>query len=206
MYLRKAGKLKGFSRSRITTFEYEEREYDRYRFACEIAIQHFEQDDLTLDSVLCDPNLASKFDEFVLTMIPDKPSSLKIRWFALRIRKSATPDFRKSAAQTERIPMPKPRQNPFELTLSELPAQPGLYWLSGNKKNLYVGETDNLRERVKTQFGHRKFDFWKVPPDHLEISIRAIDAPATTLLQRYQSRWISEWQPIGNYSKLAAAE
>lgn len=159
MYLRKAGKLKGFSRSRITTFEYEEREYDRYRFACEIAIQHFEQDDLTLDSVLCDPNLASKFDEFVLTMIPDKPSSLKIRWFALRIRKSATPDFRKSAAQTERIPMPKPRQNPFELTLSELPAQPGLYWLSGNKKNLYVGETDNLRERVKTQFGHRKFDF-----------------------------------------------
>ncbi len=149
MNLRKMGRFKGLPPSKSTVFEYEEREYDRYRFACEIAIQRFEQEDkLTLDHVLCDPRLATAFDRLVLAMLPDEPTSLKIRWFALRLRKSANYISKRSASLAKCVPMPRDTCNPFSVKFSEVPAQPGLYWLSGDQKHLYVGETDNLPRKV----------------------------------------------------------
>jgi DNA modification methylase len=207
MNLRKMGQFKGLPPSKPTTFEYEEREYDRYRFACEIAIQRFEQEEeVSLDSVLCDPDLANAFDRLVLAMLPDEPSSLKIRWFALRLRKAANYISKKSASLAKPVPMPRENNNPFDLDFADVPNQPGLYWLSGNQKHLYVGETENLRERFTVQFGHKKFDFWDIPPEKLKLSFRPVTPRASESLQSHQSCWISTWRPIGNYEKLAARQ
>ena len=207
MNLRKAGYLKGLPKSSPTTFEFEERAYDRYRFACEIAIQRFEQDGVTtLDHILCDPDLASSFDQYVLAMLPDQPSSLvslKIRWFALRIRKAANYISKSSASLKTKISMAREKENPFDLDRSKVPAEPGLYWLSGGPTHLYVGETENLRERLEVQFGHRNFNFWNTPHDQLRIAFRTVAPPAVAALPKHQSHWISKWQPIGNYGKLA---
>ncbi len=203
MNLRKAGHLKGMSHAKPTVFKFEANEFDRYRFACEIGIQHFEQDGkTTLDRVLCDPQLARGFDRYVLAMLPDQPDPLKIRWFALRIRKSANYISKASINLVERLPMARGAENPYSLTRSQIPAEPGLYWLSSNSTHLYVGETDNLRNRFEVQFGHRKFDFWGTPLDKLRLAFRAVAAPELSALPKHQSRWISEWRPIGNYQKL----
>ncbi len=206
MNLRKAGFFKGLHASSRTTFPLEKKQYDRYKFACEIAIQRFEHDHETiLDHILCDPRLARAFDRYVLSMLPDEPSSLMIRWFALRLRKRAKGISTASASLHQVVPKPHHDQDPFDLDL-KAPDQPGLYWLSGGGKRLYVGETENLRQRMEVQFGHsrREFNFWDTPPAKLRLAFQPIRASAPELA-KHQSRWITKWQPIGNYKKLAAA-
>jgi DNA modification methylase len=207
MNLRKAGHFKGMPASKQTSFEFGDREFDRYRFACEIAIQWFEGGGAaTLDHILCDPDLARGFDEYVLAMLPDKPNSLKIRWFALRIRKGANYISRSSATLRRKIAKTRESENPFALKPSRIPAEPGLYWLFGAKKHLYVGETKNLRERLEVQFGTSKFNFWDTARDQLQLAFRVVKPIEATNLPKHQSRWISEWRPIGNYEKLAARQ
>lgn len=206
MYLRKAGQLKGSDRSLRTTFPKEERAYNRYKFACEIAIQRFEEErKMSLDSVLCDPGVAREFDQLVLEMLTDEPSSFMIRWFALRIRKNADRISQLAAKIKQLIPMRRSAGNPFDLNFEEVAAEPGLYWLSGeDDRHLYIGETDNLRERFEVQFGQKKFDFWKTPLRALSLRFTLADGLASELPAQ-QSRWISKWRPVGNYAKLASA-
>src|SRR5262249_9899871 len=87
MLLRKAGKLKGLSKARRTTFP--EKELDRYFFASEIAMrQLIDEAKLSLDAILCDPALAERFDEIARSYAPGF-TSLQYRWAALTIRKRA---------------------------------------------------------------------------------------------------------------------
>jgi len=203
MNLRKKGYISGLPASRPTEIEMEERAFDRYRFACEIAIQRFEQDGLTtLDHILCDPKLARGFDQYVLAMLPEKPSSFHIRWFALRIRKGANYISKNSANVDAKIRIAQEFANPFDMDITKVPAQPGLYWLSSDKQHLYVGETENLNERFKVQFGHHEFDFWGASPEKLQLGFTAVLKPAPSLPMQ-QSRWIFDWKPIGNYERLA---
>ena len=207
MNLRKAGYFRGLTAPSPIKPTWERKEFYRYKFACEIAIQRFEHDNhVTLDHVLCDPALANEFDQYVLSMLPDdaRPTSFKIRWFALRIRKDADRISHAAASLTKLIHIPKDFTSPFALDYAKVSPSPGLYWLRDHNRRLYVGETNNLRERLETQFGHRKFDFWGAPHDELLLTFKPVDVPVPTL-PRHQSRWISKWQPIGNFGKLAAS-
>ena len=208
MNLRKRGRFNGLPPGRATEFEFEAKQFDRYRFACEIAVQHFEEEGkVSLDHVLCDPKMARGFDQYVLAMLPDKPAALTIRWFALRIRKTANYISRSSSALDGRIRMARRAEHPFAMNLSAVPAEPGLYWLTGGKRRLYVGETENLRERFAVQFEKSvSFGFWETPRSQLELTFRAVAPGAAPLLPKHQSWWISEWRPIGNYSRLAARQ
>ena len=159
LHLRKAGRLKRLSSPARTVFPSEEQSFDRYKFACEIALERFERENrAVLDDVLCNPELARGFDDYVLSMLPDARSALQIRWFALCIRKSAVNIRKASARVTDVVKLKRYAENPFELKLGSVPSKPGIYWLASDK-HLYIGETLNLRERLEIQFGHRKFDF-----------------------------------------------
>ena len=159
-----------------------------------------------LDHVLCDPSMARAFDQYVLTMLPDRPSSLMIRWFALRIRKRFGENAKASASLDTVIEMARSRKDPFGLVLSKVPPEPGIYWLTGDKKNLYVGETKNLRERLEMQFdGSCGFEFWNIPRNQLQISFKS-DTNPVARLPIQQSRWISDWNPIGNFEPQAARQ
>jgi len=205
MNLRKAGYLRGLPRSKQTTFPLEKSEFDKYNFACEIGMQKFEREGVPFDRVLCDPALAMQFDRFVQTMIPVELSSLKIRWFALRLRKGAD-YYRKRALQflgaANEVKLPRGYSNPFDQRWSDLPSAPGLYWLLSEGRHLYVGETTNLRERLEIQFSPNRFGFWGVDKAKLKLGYRNVSN--TMILKPSQSIWIGQWKPEGNYSALAS--
>lgn len=195
MNLRKAGYFKGLPRSLRTTFPLEGKKFYRYKFACEIAMQSFEnKHNAILDHILCDPKMAREFDQYVLTMLPDKPSSLMIRWYALRIRKASTRISLASAKLEKFIEIDSYTQSPFDVNCSKVEDTPGLYWLKDDKRSLYIGETDNLRERFEVQFGHRNFGFWGSRANSLRLSYSAINEPVNEL-PKHQSRWIHKAQP-----------
>jgi site-specific DNA-methyltransferase (adenine-specific) len=202
MNLRKAGHLAGLPRSRKTTLSPED--LDGYRFACEIAIQELHQRGLALDKVLCEPNSAAELDRLVRSIAAKDLSSLRIRWIALRIRKRAR-EIAKSAVCTldQRLSLPRKAEVASSLNLQAVPPAPGLYWLQSAdaETKLYVGETRNLRQRFHLQFETSSFGFWGTERHNLEVRFRPSDEKQ---LRDYQSLWIAQWKPIGNYCKLAA--
>jgi len=205
MNLRKAGYFTGLPRSKVTTFPLEKAEFEKYKFACEIAMQKFQADGIPFDKVLCDPEMAAEFDAFARLMIPERLTSLKIRWFALRLRKGESKYRRDARAlkAEDRVALPRDYENPFGMRRARVPASPGLYWLQGEGRRLYVGETPNLRERLEIQFSADRFGFWGVDKQKLELGHRCVDS--ADILRPNQSIWIAKWKPEGNLARLAVA-
>ena len=205
MNLRKAGYFKGLPRGRETTFPLEKAEFEKYKFACEIGMQEFQENGNPFDRVLCDPELATRFDAFVRSMVPEQLTaltSLKIRWFAFRLRKRAY-EYRDEARNfNDPVALPRDYVNPFDMQMTRLPASPGLYWLQGEGRHLYVGETPNLRERLEIQFSPNRFDFWGADKQKLELGYSGVDS--ARILKPNQSIWIGRWKPRGNLANLAA--
>ena len=166
-------------------------------------MQKFRVDGTPLDHVLCDPQLARQFDEYVRSMIPDPLTSLKIRWFALRLRKRASIYKSQARRLEDYVALPRSYAGPFDLTWATVPPEPGLYWLRAEKRRLYVGETPNLRERLEIQFSKNSFDFWGEDKRKLELGYRSVDR--AEIVAPNQSIWIGKWKPVGNLATLAVA-
>lgn len=146
--LRKAGLLAGLTRSKRTSFANE----DEYRFAAEMAIRHLERRDrVSLDDVICNPEAASEFDELAARLAPGF-SSLQYRWAALNLRKShkLAPEILGRAILAESIQ----RISLESLDVRQVPIQQGLYLFIHSENVLYVGESSNLRGRLKKHLDH----------------------------------------------------
>lgn len=203
MNLRKAGWLAGLPRSRQSSFS--RQAIEQCSFACEIALQHFrEVHGRTLDHILCEPAEADEFDRFVQSIISEKLSPFQIRWVALYIRKRATKNRRASQELTAFEPLPKNGQAVDALDLGRVPPNPGLYWLRGPGRPLYVGETLDLRRRFQLQFETSGFGFWDTPRRELDVRYCVLPDGDNTLLGGNQSHWIARWKPVGNFSGFAA--
>src|SRR5207249_4293945 len=86
--LRKRGGLTAIDTSRRTTMH--RASLDAFIFASEIAWRKLGKDfGCTLDDILCDPQLASKFDGFARRIAPGH-SAFEYRWGALAVRKEAS--------------------------------------------------------------------------------------------------------------------
>jgi site-specific DNA-methyltransferase (adenine-specific) len=200
--LRKASRLSGLPRSRKTVIS--SRETDPWEFACEIAVQEFEERGCSLDDLLCDPRTADEFDKRVRSIVTTKLSSLHIRWTALRIRKRAHDIRRDSESLRSPIRWPRTTYLAQDFDVESVVEEPGLYLLQNadQQKKLYIGKTVNLRQRFRWQIVESSFNFWETPRPQLQIRF----APAEFgVLRGNQSYWIGKWQPVGNYSKLAAS-
>ena len=86
MRIRKSGKLPhSENRTRVRTFE----QMDGYSFAAEVAMHQLSVEiGETLDGLLCNPDLASRFDELAAAYAPGH-SPFEYRWAALSLRKRA---------------------------------------------------------------------------------------------------------------------
>lgn len=146
--LRKKGALAGRPRSRQTHFEDE----DDYRFAAEIAARFLERrDGVSLDTIICDPTTVAEFDEVSARIAPGY-SPLKYRWAALNLRKSRQ-------LEPELVARIAPPINVINMSIDqvapdELPVCQGLYLFISADQLLYVGETENLRRRLKKHLEH----------------------------------------------------
>ena len=148
MRIRKSGKLPhSENRMRVRTFQ----QMDGYSFAAEVAMHQLSVEiGETLDGLLCNPDLASRFDELAAAYSPGH-SPFEYRWAALSLRKRAK--AAKQLAETFyhewlRRPLPHPRSC-MASKWSNFNC-PGVYVLHGaGNQRLYVGETFDLGRRLE---------------------------------------------------------
>lgn len=173
--LRKTGGLAGRPRSKRTHFKNQ----DEYRFAVEIAVRFLERrDQISLDAIICDPDRVAEFDELAARIEPGY-SPLHYRWAALSLRKTGN-----LAPEVAARILPPTRVLNYQvdgLQLDDLPAEQGLYLFFDADELLYVGETENLRSRIKKHLDHSDNKglarwMWEFGTEGLNLEIQILDA------------------------------
>ena len=200
--LRKAGKLIPIPTTERTIMSWQD--CDDFLFASEIALQKMLSHQLaeSLDEILCDPSLAATFDEEARRYAL-KPTSLELRWAALKIRKQAKVARTRAAVLTppSRLGSPIPIE---ELRSNELPKQPGVYLINNAQSHkLYVGETLNLRRRLSKQFGKKKLrKNWSMVSEQIFVRLYPTNAESAEMLA-WQSCLVKKYKPRLNYRELS---
>jgi site-specific DNA-methyltransferase (adenine-specific) len=180
--LRKAGLLRGL-KSRAAALG----DDDGYRFAAEMAVRFIERrDGLTLDAVLCDPELAAEFDRLASSISPGF-SPLEYRWAALNLRKakSLKPEILARVAQPERLLTNAVK----DWQLHAIPSAQGLYLFFTRSECLYVGEAENLRNRLGKHLDHSDNKglarwMWDQGTDVLFLELQLLAADTTQRVRR----------------------
>ena len=145
--LRKVGLLPGL-KSRRTSFG----DRDEYAFASEIAVRFLERrDGLNLDQIICDPSVAREFDAIAARIAPGY-DRLRYRWAALRLRKAR--QLRPEPIGQVVRPIEVLHASVSDLDVERLPLAPGIYLFHEPTRALYVGETRNLRGRIRRHLDH----------------------------------------------------
>jgi site-specific DNA-methyltransferase (adenine-specific) len=178
---------------------------DSYLFASEIALETMLDGDEadTLDEILCDPQLAARFDELAAQFAPGhKP--LEYRLAALKLRKQAK--LARSRGAVLVAPTRLGRETSIEdLDIGQLPAEGGVYLVTGGKSRLYAGETLNLRERLASQFQAERHAAWSKLPGPLLLRTYPTGAAAAEMLA-WQACLVRKYRPRLNYRELLEAE
>jgi len=203
--LRKAGLLASIPTVRRTTFPWEE--CDKYMFASEIAWQSMLNDKsaASLDEILCDPELAARFDTLAGQFAPGY-QPLEYRWAALKLRKEAK-YARSRASVLESLESLHRRfgkkSSMADLEPKKLPAEPGLYILDQTSTDkLYVGETLDLRARLTLRQGQKKA--WLKLSDSIHVRVLPMDCSAAGKLA-WQSCLVKKFKPRLNCFELRSA-
>jgi site-specific DNA-methyltransferase (adenine-specific) len=171
MGLRKAGKLHLPVRNRT---EFSWSYVDEFLFASEIAWNEM-KDHGTLDDILCDPDLANRFDEIARSLAPGF-SSLEYRWGALTLRKkSKVARVRAELFTTLSLhEFEAGRELKSFSNVDDISNSPGLYLVTGgspeNTTYMYAGSALNLRRRMSKQFAAAQLDYWEKKKDAESIS------------------------------------
>jgi hypothetical protein len=173
--LRKAGGLSGRPRAKRTHFK----DQSDYCFAAEIAVRFLERrDQVSLDRIICAPNRVAEFDELAARIAPGH-SPLQYRWAALSLRKA-----RKLEPEVASRILPPTRVQNWQvdqIQLDDLPTEQGLYLFFDAEELLYVGETENLRSRIKKHLDHSDNKglarwMWEFGTNALNLEIQILDA------------------------------
>jgi hypothetical protein len=197
--LRKAGGLRSIDSNR-TSFD-----DDNYRFAAEMAIRFIERrDGVTLDEVICDPVLASEFDELAAKISPGF-SPLQYRWAALALRKTKrlSPEILARVAPPTAVLVFAAN----ELKLVDIPLAQGLYIYFTVSECLYIGEAENLRNRTKKHLDHSDNKglaqwMWRAGLDQLFVEFQVLDAATTTKVRRaLELELIRSRRPVYNVNR-----
>lgn len=152
MYARKNGYLSQLPKTK----RYSPEGIDNFEFSSEIALvyvkqqaDHNKQKGITLDKVLCDPELAMLFDEIAEELAPGYPR-LEYRWAALKVRKAAGRNF--AAVKKAKLPSFDLLGKTTSVKLSRIPREQGIYILRSPDDAIFVSHTDNLRNRIERHF------------------------------------------------------
>ena len=134
------------------------KECEPFVFASEIAWKTLcdEKRVSSLDDILCDPILASEFDELAARLAPEF-SSFQYRAGAILLRQAAANARAEgnvlSLAMLESIGRKLPA---IRDALRDLPADPGVYVIQQQQETVYVGTALSIRDRLDQLFYPRK--------------------------------------------------
>jgi site-specific DNA-methyltransferase (adenine-specific) len=198
--LRKAGDLRG-RKSKKTSFADE----GDYRFAAEMAIRFLERrDGISLDSIICDPQLAAEFDACGARIAPGY-SPLQYRWAAFNLRKASRlkPELLARVAPPVAVAIHSVK----DLDLGKIPAEQGLYIFFMATGALYVGEAENLFKRLKKHLDHSDNKglarwMWEHGTDDVHVEIQVLAADMKTIVRRaLETELIRSRTPLFNVAR-----
>jgi len=198
--LRKARGLEGYPTSKRVKVTNQ----NEYRFASEIAVRLLERRyAVTLDQVLCDRSLAAEFDEVAASIAPGF-TSFEYRWAALALRKrrKLRPELLSRVVIAESVRSVKVSG----LLLEEVPLRAGLYFFFNTSGPLYVGETDNLRKRIRKHLEHSDNKnlaqwLWGHGIEELHVELHVLpDGASTKIRKALEAELIVSRQPVFNVS------
>ncbi len=199
--LRKASGLSGRPRAKVTRFS----DRDEYRFAAEIAARFIERrDDISLDAIICDPEKAAEFDKIAERIAPGY-SPLKYRSAALGLRKNSK--FKPELVGRIASSIDVVNVSVKEIIPDELPASQGLYLFFESDKLLYVGETENLRKRLKKHLDHSDNKglarwIWEYGTEGLHLEMQILKSGTETRVRKaLELELIRSRQPIFNVKR-----
>ena len=197
---RKSGNLATVETTKRTTFSWEE--IDRYLIGSEIAWQQMldEKAAKTVDEILCDPELAERFDEIASQFAPGF-SPLEYRWAALMLRKEAK--TARGRAEVLKAPRFQSMIPIDELKADSFEHETGLFVLSESKtKRLYAGETHDLGRCLMSV--KKNLPSWNAVAESIFVQAIPMDhLPAGNLA--WQSCLVKKFKPRLNSSELGSA-
>jgi hypothetical protein len=199
MNARRNRRLQGLKSVR-TTFPYED-----YAFACEFAATELRyKTGASIDDIICDPALASWFDDLARRLAPGA-TPFRYRWCILSIRKAGRgvkwkPEYR--------MPEFTGRFRLVKDSLEQVPGDSGIYLLfeSGKRKPLYARSTKHLRHAVELHRTPQLVSvildkFWRPNLDSFLVSYAVL--PASPMLKAVEKKVIEERKPVFNVPRAA---
>ena len=181
------------------------RETDEFEYASELAVRHLQlMRHVSLDQIICDPDLALEFDEYAKRLAPGF-TPLEYRWVALGLRKAGRLQNQKAAelgSPELRVVSSVPR-----LKVSSLPRTEGLYMFASGADPVFLGQTDNLRHRIER---HMDVSNSCGLPDWLwdkgALDVALVETPGVTRAERQSAELllVKRLHPVLNYQRVAA--
>jgi hypothetical protein len=149
MNARKDGKLRDLDLPRATRVYLPKKRLDLFSFAAEMAMRcvqdrlyYNNQDDVSIDRVLCDPHLVKEFDDLAAELAPGF-RNFEYRWAVISLRKA-----RRSKSVLSSEPTFAEQGSLRDVRVSRLPTTAGLYWVRSDDDSIFMGVADNLRTQV----------------------------------------------------------
>jgi len=179
---------------------------DEFEYASELAVRYMQQiKDVSLDQIICAPELAEEFDSYASRLAPNF-SSLQYRWAALGLRKAGR--LGKRADEIGEMPELESFGKVKSLKLERIPEVGGLYLFSSGDTPVFASQTDNLRHRlerhVKVSSSGLPRWLWDVRRQPLQVEIAPLPDKSRSLRQTMELVLARERKPVLNFSRKVA--
>lgn len=188
------------------TKRYTAKNIDEFEYASELTVRFLqEQKSVSLDRIICDPELAEEFDGYAAMLSPGF-SPLEYRWGALRIRKAGRSGGK--AGNADIIPQLDRLGRAASFRLGKVSAAGGLYLFSSKDERVYLGQTDNLRHRferhmeVSASRGLPDW-LWNTKKKPLQISVAELPGVSRSDRQKMEVSLVKQLQPLLNLTRVA---
>ena len=179
---------------------------DEFEYASEIAARFVQQRHgmISLDRLICDPDLAQEFDDAASRLAPGF-TSLEYRWVALALRKAhrLTPETQ-NATYPEFALLGSTRS----VDLSKVPTDGGIYLFQSERECVFVGETKNLRHRIEKHFqasGSHGLPDWLYGEHDMQLGIHSLPGVSHSARKAMELKAIQTLRPLFNLLDLQAA-
>jgi site-specific DNA-methyltransferase (adenine-specific) len=206
MNARKAGNLSGLS-DLIKTKPYRlGKVIDDFEYASELAVRYMQQrKDVSLDQIICDPELAEEFDTYATRLAPGF-LPLQYRWAAFGLRKAGR--LGKKVDQIGKLPELESFGRVRGIELGKIPDIGGLYLFSSQEKPIFASQTENLRHRlerhIKVSSSGLPSWLWDVRKEPLQLEAAPLPGITRSLRQAMETLLVRQWKPVLNFPRKVA--
>ena len=203
MYARKNRYLSNMPKTR----KYTAGRIDDFEFSSEIALVHVKNEVnrrehriITLDKILCDPDLARNFDQIAEKLAPGF-SSLEYRWAALSVRKAAGRHWKEALEKSQ--PEFHVVGSTKSIRPSKIPNEQGIYLFRCEDQSIFVSHTDNLRSRIERHFDSsdsKGVPDWLYDSGRNAIYLGILPMPRVTVTERklVELKAVATYEPLFN--------